>query len=69
MCHVQKLHWFDFLLSAVLLAAACVLFVIRVSLVVWRHIKQPLYEGVDPEAMEPMEIAKKQKKIFRWAAL
>ncbi|XP_026035047.1 uncharacterized protein LOC113028811 [Astatotilapia calliptera] len=50
---------------AVLLAAACVLFVIRVSLVVWRHIKQPLYEGVDPEAMEPMEIAKKQKKIFR----
>nr|XP_024659552.1 uncharacterized protein LOC112435340 [Maylandia zebra] len=35
---------------AVLLAAACVLFVIRVGLVVWRHIKQPLYEGVDPES-------------------
>ncbi|XP_037613524.1 uncharacterized protein LOC119480938 [Sebastes umbrosus] len=47
----------------VLLALACVLFVIRLVLVVWRHIRQPLYTDVSPEAMEPME--KKQKKIFR----
>ncbi|XP_041824760.1 uncharacterized protein si:ch211-161h7.5 [Melanotaenia boesemani] len=50
---------------AVLLAVACVLFVIRIILVVWRHIKQPLYEDISPEAMEVIEIAEKQKKIFR----
>ncbi|XP_023122084.1 uncharacterized protein LOC111565976 [Amphiprion ocellaris] len=50
---------------AVLLSLSCVLFVIRLILVMWRHVKQPLYEDVDPEAMEPKEIAKKQKKIFR----
>uniref|UniRef100_A0A3P8TUV3 Si:ch211-161h7.5 n=1 Tax=Amphiprion percula TaxID=161767 RepID=A0A3P8TUV3_AMPPE len=49
----------------VLLSLSCVLFVIRLILVMWRHVKQPLYEDVDPEAMEPKEIAKKQKKIFR----
>ncbi|XP_045923807.1 uncharacterized protein si:ch211-161h7.5 [Micropterus dolomieu] len=49
----------------VLLALASVLFVIRIVLVVWRHVKQPLYTDVSPEAMEPTEIAKKQKKIFR----
>lgn len=52
------------ILSAVLLALASVLFVVRILLVIWRHIKQPLYEDVSPEAMEPMEIAEKQKKIF-----
>ncbi|KAM9713088.1 uncharacterized protein ACNS7B_023405 [Menidia menidia] len=49
---------------AVLLAVACVLFAVRMILVIWRHFKQPLYEDVDPEAMEVMSIAKKQKKIF-----
>ncbi|XP_039983481.1 uncharacterized protein si:ch211-161h7.5 [Xiphias gladius] len=49
---------------AVLLAIASVLFVVRIVLVVWRHIKQPLYEDVSPEAMDPMETAEKQKKIF-----
>ncbi|XP_071769882.1 uncharacterized protein LOC139923080 [Centroberyx gerrardi] len=49
---------------AVLLALACALFVMRIVLVVWRHIKQPLYEDAGPEAMLPMEIAAKQKKIF-----
>ncbi|XP_073344172.1 uncharacterized protein [Pagrus major] len=48
----------------VLLALACVLFAIRIVLVVWRHIKQPLYTDISPDAMEPKEIAKKQKKIF-----
>ncbi|XP_071398108.1 uncharacterized protein [Centroberyx affinis] len=50
---------------AVLLALACALFVMRIVLVVWRHIKQPLYEDAGPEAMSPTEIAEKQKKIFR----
>ncbi|XP_054479363.1 uncharacterized protein LOC129111093 [Anoplopoma fimbria] len=49
----------------VLLAVASVLFVIRIVLVVWRHIRQPLYTDVNPEAMEPTGIAGKQKKIFR----
>ncbi|XP_062297919.1 uncharacterized protein LOC134002584 [Scomber scombrus] len=41
---------------AVLLALASVLFVIRIVLVIWRHIKQPLYSDVYPGAMEPNEI-------------
>nr|XP_040022816.1 uncharacterized protein LOC120811499 [Gasterosteus aculeatus aculeatus] len=49
----------------VLLAVACVLFAIRIGLVVWRHIRQPLYKDASPDTMEPMEIAEKQKKIFR----
>ncbi|KAI3355284.1 hypothetical protein L3Q82_018136 [Scortum barcoo] len=49
----------------VLLAIASVLFAVRIVLVVWRHFKQPLYEDIIPEAMEPAEIAEKQKKIFR----
>lgn len=49
----------------VLLSLACVLFVTRVVLVIWRHIKQPLYKDVNPEAMEPMDISEKQKKLFR----
>lgn len=52
------------ILSAVLLALASVMFVVRIVLVIWRHIKEPLYEDVSPEVMEPMEIAEKQKKIF-----
>jgi len=48
----------------VLLALACLLFVIRIVLVIWRHVKQPLYADASPESMSPMEIAEKQKKIF-----
>ncbi|XP_072235019.1 uncharacterized protein [Leuresthes tenuis] len=50
---------------AVLLAIACVLFATRVLLVVWRQIKRPLYRDVNPDAMSPMEIADKQKMIFK----
>ncbi|XP_077100763.1 uncharacterized protein LOC143751869 [Siphateles boraxobius] len=50
---------------AVLLGLACTLFAIKVLLLIWRHIKYPLYRGMDTdEAMSPMEIAEKQKKIF-----
>ncbi|XP_070784656.1 uncharacterized protein [Enoplosus armatus] len=48
-----------------LLAVACVLFVARVLLVIWKHIKKPLYKDVDPEVMSPMEIAENQKTIFK----
>ncbi|XP_061569609.1 uncharacterized protein LOC133423450 [Cololabis saira] len=48
-----------------LLALTSVLFVMRIILVVWKHIKQPLYEDISPEALEAMETAEKQKKIFR----
>lgn len=50
---------------AVLLALACVLFATRIILVVWRHIKKPLYIGINTEnILSPMEISEKQKKIF-----
>ncbi|KAG7524420.1 hypothetical protein JOB18_011624 [Solea senegalensis] len=48
----------------VLLAVACALFVVRIVLVIWRHFKQPLYAHASMEALEPMDIAEKQKKIF-----
>ncbi|KAK1885079.1 putative ammonia channel [Dissostichus eleginoides] len=49
----------------VLLALACTIFAGRIGLVVWRHIKTPLYEHISPESMTPMEIADKQKHMFR----
>ncbi|KAM6977669.1 uncharacterized protein FYW47_002448 [Aplochiton taeniatus] len=50
--------------TAVLLALGCVLFIVRIGLVIWRHIKVPMYQDASPEVMSPMEFAKKQKKIF-----
>ncbi|KAI4888009.1 hypothetical protein NFI96_034683 [Prochilodus magdalenae] len=47
---------------AVLLALACVLFVLRVCLVVWRHLKRPFYSGTE-EIVSPMETAGRQKKF------
>ncbi|XP_041670545.1 uncharacterized protein LOC121527596 [Cheilinus undulatus] len=48
-----------------LLAIACFLFAARLVLVIWRHIKTPLYKEVDPDEMSPMEIADKRKGIFK----
>ncbi|KAK0132680.1 hypothetical protein N1851_032444 [Merluccius polli] len=53
------------LFIAVLLAAACVMFVTRMIVVIWRSIKHPIYEDVNPDAMQPMEVAAKQKKALR----
>lgn len=53
-----------FVVVAVLLAIASVLFIVRVGLVVWRHVKQPLYEDVSAEGVELTEIAAKQRKIY-----
>ncbi|XP_072513724.1 uncharacterized protein [Salminus brasiliensis] len=51
--------------TAVLLALACVLFVVKVCLVVWRHLRQPFYNGsLADDVVSPMETAKKQNTIF-----
>ncbi|KAK5601339.1 hypothetical protein CRENBAI_000951 [Crenichthys baileyi] len=50
---------------AALLGVACFLFVTRILLVTWRQVKNPLYKDVNPDDMSPMEIAEKQKKMFR----
>ncbi|CAL8294211.1 unnamed protein product [Lota lota] len=49
----------------VLLALSCVLFAVKLGLVTSRHIKHPLYQDVKAEDMEPMEIAQRQKNIFK----
>ncbi|XP_056307091.1 uncharacterized protein si:ch211-161h7.5 [Danio aesculapii] len=49
---------------AVLLGLASTLFAIKVLLVIWRHIKHPLYRDMDAdESVLPMEISEKQKAI------
>ncbi|MEQ2252088.1 hypothetical protein ILYODFUR_018139 [Ilyodon furcidens] len=50
---------------AALLGVVCFLFVTRILLVTWRQVKNPLYKEVNPDDMSPMEIAEKQKKMFR----
>ncbi|XP_072307460.1 uncharacterized protein [Eucyclogobius newberryi] len=50
---------------AALLGVGCCLCVTRIGLVVWRHLKYPLYKNADTEDISPMEVAKKQKKIFK----
>ncbi|KAG9283315.1 hypothetical protein AMEX_G2070 [Astyanax mexicanus] len=51
--------------TAALLALACVLFAVKVCLMVWRHLKRPLYSGSDEEEVaSPMDTAEKQKTIF-----
>ncbi|XP_074477825.1 uncharacterized protein LOC141759566 [Sebastes fasciatus] len=48
-----------------LLAVACTFCAARVFLVIWKHFKKPLYQDLSPESMSPMEIAGKQKNIFK----
>ncbi|CAL8324621.1 unnamed protein product [Boreogadus saida] len=48
-----------------LLALSCALCAVKLGLAVWRHVKRPLYQDVKAEDMEPMEIAQRQKKIFK----
>nr|XP_006634472.1 PREDICTED: uncharacterized protein LOC102694756 [Lepisosteus oculatus] len=50
---------------AVLLGIACVTFTVRVVLVIWRHLRHPLYRDADPSTqLSPMNVAETQKKIF-----
>ncbi|XP_071341244.1 uncharacterized protein [Trachinotus anak] len=48
-----------------LLAIGCILCAARLFLVIWKQIKQPFYKDVNTEAISPMEIAEKQKRIFK----
>lgn len=50
---------------AALLASACALFVARIVLVTWKNFNGPFYKDVSPDDMSPMEIAEKQKRIFK----
>lgn len=61
-----NMHRFGFLsFTVALLAVGCALFVGRIVLVIWKNIKSPLYADISPELMSPMEIAEKQKRIFK----
>ncbi|XP_023263652.1 uncharacterized protein LOC111656237 [Seriola lalandi dorsalis] len=48
-----------------LLAVACLFCGARVFLVTWKQIKQPFYKDFNLEVLSPMEVAEKQKKIFK----
>ncbi|XP_062337967.1 uncharacterized protein LOC134036856 isoform X1 [Osmerus eperlanus] len=55
--------------SAVLLALTCILFLVRVAMVIWRNRKQPLYSGVSSDhmtspMMSPDASTNKKRKIF-----
>lgn len=51
--------------NAALLGVGCCLCVLRIGLVFWRHRKYPLYKDAEAEDMSPMDIAKRQRKIFK----
>ncbi|XP_061778422.1 uncharacterized protein LOC133569816 [Nerophis ophidion] len=49
---------------AVLLALACVMFVARVAVTIWRHINRPLYRMEAGELAFPVDIARRQRNIL-----
>ncbi|XP_061820683.1 uncharacterized protein [Nerophis lumbriciformis] len=49
---------------AVLLALACVMFVARVAVTIWRHINMPLYRMEAGELPCPMDVARRQRNIL-----
>ncbi|KAL4635276.1 hypothetical protein GN956_G14172 [Arapaima gigas] len=52
-------------LAVVDLVLMCILLLVRIVLVVWRHGKHPLYQDADSSAVtSPMDIAAAQKVIF-----
>ncbi|KAJ4923501.1 hypothetical protein JOQ06_014189 [Pogonophryne albipinna] len=51
-----------YIFEAVILAISCIMLVARITLVVWKHCKRPLYSG---PSQSPVEIALKQRKLFR----
>lgn len=53
------------IVTAALLFVGCSLCAVKIAVVIWRHRKFPLYKNAEAEDMSPMEIAKKQKKIFK----
>ncbi|XP_062377771.1 uncharacterized protein LOC134066439 [Sardina pilchardus] len=49
--------------SAALLGVTCLLLLVRISLVVWRHCRHPLYQP-DMPVMSPMELVRTQNQVF-----
>ncbi|KAK1172517.1 hypothetical protein AOXY_G5118 [Acipenser oxyrinchus oxyrinchus] len=49
---------------AVLLGISCLIFAVRVLLVVWRHLKHDVHQVSDSIPMSPKEISEKKKGIF-----
>ncbi|KAF7213404.1 putative LOC107382473-like protein [Nothobranchius furzeri] len=52
-----------YIFAASILMISCILFVLRVALVAWRHHKQPLYKDNGP-SLSPVEISLTQRRIF-----
>ncbi|XP_034036496.1 uncharacterized protein LOC117519271 [Thalassophryne amazonica] len=52
-----------YIFAAFILAVSCILFVVRIALVTWRHYKRPLY-STSGLSMSPVEIALKHNKLF-----
>ncbi|XP_051910254.1 uncharacterized protein LOC127593076 [Hippocampus zosterae] len=50
--------------AVVVLAAACVLFATRIILVVWRHIKSPIYKQNSVDLRLPVDIINSQRNIL-----
>lgn len=57
----------DTFLSApvALLGVSCALLALRIVLVIWRNVRKPVIEVSSPDVMSPMEIAERQKKIYK----
>ncbi|CAL9698090.1 unnamed protein product [Knipowitschia caucasica] len=53
----------NFIFGVFSLITCCLLFLVRVALVSWRHYKRPIYSESQP-SMSPVEIALTQSKIF-----
>ncbi|XP_012670519.2 uncharacterized protein LOC105889269 [Clupea harengus] len=51
------------IVSAALLGVTCILLIIRIALVVWRHYHHPLYRP-DMPVMSPMELVRTQNRVF-----
>lgn len=62
----ECLPWYFLSPIAAILALVCVLCAARILLVIWRNIKKPIYKVASIEVMSPLEIAQKQRTIFKW---
>ncbi|MED6267195.1 hypothetical protein CHARACLAT_009524 [Characodon lateralis] len=52
-----------YIFDALILAISCILFVVCITLVTWRHHKQPLYTNSEPR-LSPVEISLTQPNFF-----
>ncbi|KAM9712505.1 uncharacterized protein ACNS7B_023037 isoform 2-T2 [Menidia menidia] len=52
-----------YIFSALILVISCIMFVVRMTIITWRHYKQPLYKD-NALSMSPVEISLTQIKLF-----